>query len=247
MLSGLIRRIAPDATNASPHTGGDRGAAQGALRAAMFRLDGKAALITGASGGIGDSIATTLHAQGAIVALSGTRRDALDWWLPILVSEVSFCPGDLRDAAEPDALVEAAEQAAGPLAILVNNAGMTRDMLALRMRDEDWQSVMDVDLSAPVPACTGGVARDAAAAGGTHHQHFVDCRRNRQRWSGQLSAAKAGLIGMTKALAQEVAVARRDGERRGARADSHLDDRAVIGAAASQAGEFDPVGEGRQR
>jgi 3-oxoacyl-[acyl-carrier protein] reductase len=171
----------------------------------MFRLDGKVALITGASGGIGASIATTLHAQGAIVALSGTRRDALESVAAHLGQRSFICPGDLRDAAEPDALVEAAEQAAGPLAILVNNAGMTRDMLALRMRDEDWQSVMDVDLSAPFrlarAALRGMLRRRAGRI--INISSIVGVTGN----AGQAnySAAKAGLIGMTKALAQEVA------------------------------------------
>src|SRR5271166_6482550 len=115
----------------------------------MFRLDGKAALITGASGGIGAAIARTRHAQGAVVALSGTRREALDALAADLGERALVCPADLRDAAEPDSLVEAAERSVGPLAILVNNAGMTRDGLAVRMGDADWQAVLDVDLSAP--------------------------------------------------------------------------------------------------
>jgi 3-oxoacyl-[acyl-carrier protein] reductase len=171
----------------------------------MFQLDGKVALVTGASGGIGAAIALTLHAQGAIVAVSGTRRDALESVAAQLGDRCFVCPGDLRDAAEPDALVEAAEQAAGPLAILVNNAGMTRDVLALRMRDEDWQAVMDVDLSAPFrlarAALRGMLRRRAGRI--INISSIVGVTGN----AGQAnySAAKAGLIGMTKALAQEVA------------------------------------------
>ena len=171
----------------------------------MFRLDGKSALVTGASGGIGASIARALHAQGAIVALSGTRRDALEALAAELGERAHVCTADLRDASEPDALVEAAEQAAGPLHILVNNAGMTRDMLALRMRDADWQAVLDVDLSAPFrlarAALKGMLRRRAGRI--ISISSIVGVTGN----AGQpnYAAAKAGLIGMSKALAQEVA------------------------------------------
>jgi 3-oxoacyl-[acyl-carrier protein] reductase len=171
----------------------------------MFRLDGKVALVTGASGGIGAAIALTLHTQGAIVALSGTRRDALDAVAARLGERAFVCPGNLRDAAEPDALVETAEQTAGPLAILVNNAGTTRDMLALRMSDEDWQAVMDVDLSAPFrlarAALRGMLRRRAGRI--INISSIVGVTGNPGQ--ANYSAAKAGLIGMTKALAQEVA------------------------------------------
>jgi 3-oxoacyl-[acyl-carrier protein] reductase len=171
----------------------------------MFRLDGKPALITGASGGIGAAIARTLHAQGAVVALSGTRRDALDHLAAELGERAFVCPADLRDATEPDALVAAAEQAAGPLAVLVNNAGMTRDMLALRMHDEDWQAVIDIDLTAPFrlarAALRGMLRRRAGRI--INISSIVGATGN----AGQANyaAAKAGLVGMSKALAQEVA------------------------------------------
>jgi 3-oxoacyl-[acyl-carrier protein] reductase len=179
----------------------------------MFRLDGKSALVTGASGGIGAGIARALHAQGATVVLSGTRRDALD----ALASEldvqsrgqspgrVHVCPADLADPAAPDPLIEAAEAAAGPLAILVNNAGMTCDRLALRITDEDWNAVLEVDLAAPFRLSratlrgmlrrrTGRIINIGSIVGATGN-------------AGQANyaAAKAGLIGLTKALAQEVA------------------------------------------
>jgi 3-oxoacyl-[acyl-carrier protein] reductase len=115
----------------------------------MFRLDGRAALVTGASGGIGAAIARTLHAQGAAVVLSGTRREALEALAGELGERCHVATADLRNPAAADALVAAAEAAAGPLHILVNNAGLTRDGLALRMKDADWQTVLDVDLSAP--------------------------------------------------------------------------------------------------
>jgi len=171
----------------------------------MFRLDGKPALITGASGGIGAAIARSLHAQGAIVALSGTRRDALEALAAELGDRAHVCPADLRDAAEPDALVEAAEKAAGPLHILVNNAGMTRDMLALRMRDADWQMVLDIDLSAPFRLARATIRGMLRRRSGRiiNISSIVGATGN----AGQANyaAAKAGLVGMSKALAQEVA------------------------------------------
>jgi 3-oxoacyl-[acyl-carrier protein] reductase len=171
----------------------------------MFRLDGKAALVTGASGGIGAAIARTLHAQGAIVVLSGTRQGVLDELACELGERAFVCAADLSVPESADALITAAEAAAGPLAILVNNAGMTRDMLALRMRDEDWQAVIDVDLSAPFrlarAALRGMLRRRAGRIIGI--SSIVGATGN----AGQANyaAAKAGLIGMTKALAQEVA------------------------------------------
>jgi 3-oxoacyl-[acyl-carrier protein] reductase len=171
----------------------------------MFRLDGKTALVTGASGGIGAGIARALHAQGAIVTLSGTRRDALDTLAAELGERAHVCPADLREPAAADALIAAAEQAAGPLAILVNNAGFTRDMLALRLKDEDWQAVIDVDLSAPFrlarAALRGMLRRRAGRI--VSISSIVGATGN----AGQANyaAAKAGLAGMTKSLAQEVA------------------------------------------
>ena len=170
----------------------------------MFRIDGRVALVTGASGGIGGAIARALHAQGATVVLSGTRRDALDALGLELGERVHVCPADLRDAAAADALIAAAEAAAGPLHILVNNAGLTRDGLAMRMKDADWASVMDVDLAAPFrltrAALRGMVRRRAGrviAIGSV-----VGATGNPGQ--ANYAAAKAGLAGMTKSLAQEV-------------------------------------------
>ena len=171
----------------------------------MFRLDNKAALVTGASGGIGAAIATALHAQGATVVLSGTRRDALDALAATLGERAHVCPADLSEPSAADALVSAAEAAAGPLHILVNNAGLTRDMLALRLRDEDWERVMAVDLAAPfrlARACLRGMVRRRAGRI-VSVGSIVGTTGN----AGQsnYAAAKAGLIGMSKSLAQEVA------------------------------------------
>jgi 3-oxoacyl-[acyl-carrier protein] reductase len=170
----------------------------------MFRLDGRVALITGASGGIGAAIARTLHAQGAVVALSGTRRDRLDALAETLSERVHVCPADLADAAAADALVAEAETAAGPLHVLVNNAGLTRDMLALRMSDDAWRTVIDIDLTAPfrlARAVLRGMLRRRAGRI-VSIASIVGVTGN----AGQANyaAAKAGLIGMTKSLAQEV-------------------------------------------
>jgi 3-oxoacyl-[acyl-carrier protein] reductase len=171
----------------------------------MFRLDAKPALVTGASGGMGAAIARALHAQGAKVVLSGTRRERLELLAQELGENAFVCQADLRDAAEPNALIEAAEEVAGPLHILVNNAGMTRDMLALRMSDLDWQAVLDIDLSAPFrltrAALRGMLRRRAGRI--INISSIVGATGN----AGQANyaAAKAGLVGMTKSLAQEVA------------------------------------------
>ncbi|MSO90090.1 MAG: SDR family oxidoreductase [Acetobacteraceae bacterium] len=175
----------------------------------MFQLNGKSALITGASGGIGAAIARALHAQGATVVLSGTRLDALETLAGELddraPGRARICPADLRDPAAADALVEAAEAAAGPLWALVNNAGLTRDGLAMRMSDEAFQTVLDVDLAAPfrlARATLRGMLRRRAGRV-INISSIVGATGN----AGQANyaAAKAGLVGMSKSLAQEVA------------------------------------------
>ena len=170
----------------------------------MFRIDGKTALVTGASGGIGAAIVRALHAQGAVVVLSGTRREALEALAAELGERAHVCPADLRDPAAADALVAAAEDAAGPLHALVNNAGLTRDGLAMRMKDEDWQAVIDVDLAAPFrlarAALRGMVRRRAGRI--VSIGSVVGSTGNPGQ--ANYAAAKAGLVGMTKALAQEV-------------------------------------------
>jgi 3-oxoacyl-[acyl-carrier protein] reductase len=172
----------------------------------MFRLDGKAALVTGATGGIGAAIATALHAQGASVAITGRRAAELEALAAALGGErVAVIPSDLADPAAAPALVEAVEAQLGACDILVNNAGFTRDMLALRMGDADWAAVLEVDLNAPFRLARaalrgmmkkrwGRVVSIASIVGVTGN-------------AGQANyaAAKAGLIGMTKSLALEVA------------------------------------------
>lgn len=171
----------------------------------MFDLSGKTALVTGASGGIGGAIARSLHGQGAVVTLSGTRREALDALATELGTRVHVVVADLGDPASTEALVKDAEAAMGKLDILVNNAGLTRDNIAMRMKDEEWQKVIDVNLSA-------GFRLARAAMRGMMKRRFgriigitsiVGVTGNPGQ--ANYAAAKAGMIGMSKALAQELA------------------------------------------
>ena len=169
----------------------------------MFRLDGRLALVTGASGGIGDGIARALHAQGATVVLSGTRRDALDALAADLGERAHVAEADLRQPAAADALIAAAE-AIGPIHILVNNAGFTRDMLALRMKDEDWQAVLDLDLTAPFHLARGALRPMLRRRAGRIISVGSIVGTTGNPGQANYAAAKAGLAGMTKSLAQEV-------------------------------------------
>lgn len=171
----------------------------------MFRLDGKQALVTGASGGIGGAIARALHAQGAIVGLSGTRRAALDALAGDLGERAHVLPADLADPAAPDALIAAAEAAMGGLAILVNNAGLTRDGLALRMKDEDWDTVLAVDLSAAFRLSRAALKGMLRRRSGRILSIGSIVGATGNPGQANYAAAKAGLVGMSKALAQEVA------------------------------------------
>lgn len=171
----------------------------------MFSLEGKTALVTGASSGIGTAVAAALIERGARVVLSGTREAALKDIQAQLGERAVICTANLSDAAEADALIGRAEEAAGaPLDILVNNAGLTRDNLAIRMKDSEWSQVMAVDLESPFRLCravlkgmlrrrAGRIVNIASIVGTTGN-------------AGQANycAAKAGMIGMSKALAQEV-------------------------------------------
>ena len=172
----------------------------------MFRLDGKTALVTGASGGIGAAIARALHSQGATVVLSGTRVEALDSLAGSLAHErVHVCPADLSDPAAPDALVAAAEGAAGAgLDILVNNAGLTRDGLALRMKDEDWSRVLEIDLAAPFRLCRAALKGMVRRRSGRIVSIASIVGVTGNAGQANYAAAKAGMIGMSKSLAQEV-------------------------------------------
>ena len=171
----------------------------------MFDLSGKTALVTGASGGIGGAIARALHKQGATVTLSGTRADALEQLKSALGERAHVVAARMDDAADIDRLAKEAEAAMGKLDILVNNAGITRDNISLRMKDEEWDKVLQVNL-------TGTFRLTRAAMRGMMRRRFgrvisitsvVGVAGN----AGQTNyaASKAGMIGFTKALAQEAA------------------------------------------
>ena len=171
----------------------------------MFSLEGKCALVTGASGGIGGAIAQALAAAGAKVALSGTRVEPLEALKAKIGERAVVCPGDLGDAAATEKLFKDAEAALGQVDILVNNAGLTRDGLAMRMKDDDWQKVIDVNLSAGFrlsrAALRGMMKRKWGRIVGITSIVGVTGNPGQANYA----AAKAGMIGMSKALAQEVA------------------------------------------
>ena len=172
----------------------------------MFDLTGKTALVTGASGGIGAAIARSLHGQGAGVVLSGTRASVLEALAADLGERAFVAAADLSDPAAVDSLVEQAEAAAGqPLDILVANAGVTRDGLLLRMKDEDWAAVMRVNLESYFrlsrAACKGMMRRRFGRIIGITSVVGVMGNPGQTNYA----ASKAGMIGFSKSLAQEVA------------------------------------------
>jgi len=171
----------------------------------MFELNGLTALVTGATGGLGGAMARALHAQGATVAISGTRREALEALATELGERVHVLPCDLSDKAQVEGLVPAAEAAMGQLDILVNNAGVTKDGLFMRMKDEDWDAVLAINL-------TSAFRLSRAALKGMMKRRFgriigitsvVGVTGNPGQ--GNYAASKAGMIGMSKSLAAEVA------------------------------------------
>jgi 3-oxoacyl-[acyl-carrier protein] reductase len=170
----------------------------------MYDLTGRVALVTGASGGIGGAIARQLHGQGASVVLTGRRRDALDRLAAELGSRVTVEPADLADADAAQQLRAAAE-AQGPLDIQVNNAGLTRDNLALRLKDDDWQTVLDVNLSAGFRLIRSSLRGMMKRRFGRIISIASVVAVTGNPGQANYAAAKAGMIGMTKALAAEVA------------------------------------------
>ena len=170
----------------------------------MFRLDGKPALVTGASGGIGAEIARALHKQGAVVALSGTRREALDALAAEFSERVHVVPADLAVPEEALRLITEAEAAMGKVDILVNNAGLTKDGLVLRMSDADWDKVLNVDLGAPFRLTKAVLKFMLRRRAGRIINIGSIVGTTGNPGQANYCAAKAGLIGMTKSLAQEV-------------------------------------------
>jgi 3-oxoacyl-[acyl-carrier protein] reductase len=171
----------------------------------MFDLSGKSALVTGASGGIGGAIAKALHARGANVGLSGTRTEPLEKLKAELGDRAHVLPADLGDPAAIESLLKAADATLGGIDILIINAGLTRDNLAMRMKDEDWQKVIDVNLTAGFRLARGAMRGMMKKRWGRIIGITSVVGVTGNPGQANYAAAKAGMIGMSKSLAQEVA------------------------------------------
>ena len=171
----------------------------------MFDLTGKSALVTGASGGIGADIARALHSAGAVVALSGTRVEPLEALAAELGERSHVLPCNLSDAEAVEALPKQAIEAMGAMDILVNNAGITRDNLFMRMSDEEWVQVLEVNLTSTMRLCRGALRGMMKSRWGRiiNISSIVGATGNPGQ--GNYAAAKAGMVGMSKSLAYEVA------------------------------------------
>lgn len=171
----------------------------------MFDLTGRKALVTGATGGLGGAIARTLHAQGATIAISGTRAEALEALAAELGERVVITPCNLADKDSVEALLPNAEEKLGGLDILVNNAGITKDNLFLRLKDEDWDAVIAINLTAAFRLSRAAVKSMMRRRYGRIVSIGSVVGTMGNPGQGNYAAAKAGLIGMSKALAAEVA------------------------------------------
>jgi 3-oxoacyl-[acyl-carrier protein] reductase len=171
----------------------------------MFDLTGMTALVTGASGGVGSAVAKALAAQGARVALSGTREEALKGVQAEIGGETVILPANLSDAASVDALVPQALEAMGKLDILINNAGVTRDNLAMRMKDDEWSDVIRINLEAAFRLARAALKPMMRARHGRIISVTSVVGTTGNPGQANYAASKAGLVGMSKALAQEVA------------------------------------------
>ncbi len=171
----------------------------------MFDLEGKNALVTGASGGIGAAIAKSLHAAGATVALSGTRVDPLQALAVELGGRAHVVPCNLSDAEAVNALPKQAADAMGSVDVLVNNAGITRDNIFMRMSDEEWSSVLEVNLTSTMRLCKGVIRGMMKARWGriVNISSVVGATGNPGQ--ANYAASKAGMVGMSKSIAYEVA------------------------------------------
>ena len=173
--------------------------------AVSFDLSNHTALVTGATGGIGASIARTLHGAGANLVISGTRQAALDSLLEELRERAVAIPCNLSDANDVNTLIKSAEEASGPVDILINNAGMTKDGLAMRMNDDDWESVLAVDLSAAFRLSRAALRAMLKARWGRIINITSVVGHTGNPGQANYAAAKAGLGGMTRSLAAETA------------------------------------------
>ena len=171
----------------------------------MFDLNGKNALVTGASGGIGAAIASALHAAGATVALSGTRLDPLQALAAELGPRVFVLPCNLSDAEAVSALPKQAADVMGSVDILVNNAGITRDNLFMRMSDDEWSSVIEVNLTSTMRLCKGVVRGMMKARWGRIINISSIVGTTGNPGQANYAASKAGMVGMSKSIAYEVA------------------------------------------
>ena len=171
----------------------------------MFDLTGKSALITGASGGIGGAIATSLHAAGATVGLSGTRVEPLEALAAQLGERAHVLPCNLSDGEAVSALPKQAAEAMGAVDILVNNAGITRDNIFMRLSDEEWASVLEVNLTSTMRLCKGVIRGMMKSRWGriVNISSVVGATGNPGQ--ANYAASKAGMIGMSKSIAYEVA------------------------------------------
>lgn len=171
----------------------------------MFDLTGKCALVTGASGGIGAEVARALHGAGATVGLSGTRLEPLQALAAELGGRAHVLPCDLSDAVAVDGLIKTATEAMGAVDILVNNAGITRDGLLMRMSDDDWLAVIEVNLTSTFRLCRGALRGMMKARWGRIVNITSVVGQAGNPGQANYAAAKAGVAGMAKSLAQEVA------------------------------------------
>ncbi|WP_262695289.1 3-oxoacyl-[acyl-carrier-protein] reductase [Kordiimonas aquimaris] len=171
----------------------------------MFDLNEKNALITGATGGIGATIARTLHAAGATVAISGTRAEKLNELAAELGERVHVVPANLSDRESVDALAKAAAEAMGSIDVLVNNAGVTKDNLAMRMKDDEWDTVLQVNLESAFRLMKGCVRGMMKARSGRIINITSVVGVTGNPGQANYAASKAGMIGMSKSFAQEVA------------------------------------------